>query len=115
VAAALSAAAIGVCAAQSTPRVAQAAPTKPAASAPAGGALSGKIVWVDLKNSALLVECESNDACKSVGGKKGETYTLTIPEKMKGTAASWKEGGMVKILFEDRPDGARALKSVSSP
>lgn len=91
-----------------------AAPRAAASSAaPAGGEMSGKIVWVDMKNSALLVVCETNEGCKDVQGKKGETYTLIIPDSMKGRAASWKEGGMVKVVFEDRADGGRALKSVS--
>ena len=89
--------------------------SQPAAAPAAANTMSGKIVWVDLKNSALLVECVDNDGCKSVQGKKGETYTLVIPDGMKGTAASWKEGGQVKILFEDRADGGRSLRSVSAP
>ena len=104
------------CATQPAPSAAKPAPAAAVAAGPAtGGSMSGKIVWVDLKHSALLVECESNDACKSVQGKKGETYTLTIPDAMKGAAASWKEGGKVQVMFEDRPDGGRFLKSVSGP
>lgn len=87
----------------------------PAASAKAAahtGTLSGKIVWVDLKTSSLLVECQDDAGCKSVKGKKGETHASVIPASLKGAAESWKEGSMVKITFEDLPDGGRVLKTV---
>jgi hypothetical protein len=92
-----------------------AAPAAEAAAPSAGNDIKGKIVWVDLKNSALLVVCEDDAGCKSVQGKKGETYTLVIPESMKKSAGAWKEGGLVSVVFEDRADGGRTVKSVSGP
>ena len=77
------------------------------------GELKGKVVWADLKNSALLLECIDNDGCKDVGGKKGETYTLVIPDDMKKSAEAWKEGSAVKATFEDRADGGRLLKAAA--
>ncbi|MEK7691693.1 MAG: hypothetical protein AAB425_11805, partial [Bdellovibrionota bacterium] len=63
----------------------------PAAAAAHGGELSGKVVWVDMKNSALLVECQKDDECKYMKGKKGETFTFVIPDSLNGAAASWAE------------------------
>lgn len=77
------------------------------------GELSGKVVWADIKNSALLVECQDDAGCKDVGGKKGETYTLVIPDDMKKAAESWKEGSALKTTFEDKADGGRLLKAAS--
>ncbi|MSO92785.1 MAG: hypothetical protein EXQ86_05215 [Rhodospirillales bacterium] len=77
------------------------------------GEISGKIVWADIKNSALLLECQENDDCKDVGGKKGETYTLVIPDDMKKTVESWKEGSAVKATFEDKADGGRLIKAAA--
>lgn len=93
------------------------APAAPVAAAKAGavsGTMAGKVVWVDLKNSALLVVCQDDAGCKDVSGKKGETYTLIIPPAMKKAAEGWKEGGAVKVTFEDRDDGGRSLKSVNA-
>ena len=77
------------------------------------GELNGKIVWADLKNSALLLECQDDAGCKDVGGKKGETYTLVIPDSLKKSAESWKEGSAVRTTFEDKADGGRILKAAS--
>lgn len=84
------------------------------AGATAAGEMRGTVVWVDLKNSALLIVCDEDAACKDVSGKKGETFTLIIPEGMKQSATSWKEGGKVAVVFEDRDSGGRALKTVSA-
>lgn len=84
------------------------------AGAAVAGEMRGTVVWVDLKNSALLIVCDENDACKDVQGKKGETFTMVIPDGMKQAAASWKEGGKVAVVFEDRDSGGRALKTVSA-
>ncbi len=77
------------------------------------GELKGKVVWADIKNSALLLECVDNDGCKDVGGKKGETYTLVIPDDMKKSVEAWKEGSAVKATFEDKSDGGRLLKAAT--
>lgn len=90
------------------------APAAAAKAAPVSGTMTGKVVWVDIKNSALLVVCQDTPGCKDVSGKAGETYTLIIPPAMKKTAESWKEGGVVKVTFEDRADGGRSLKSVNA-
>lgn len=76
------------------------------------GEMSGKVIWVDKKNSALLVECLETAACKDVPGNKGETFTIIIPDALKQAADSWKEGASVKVTFEDRAEGGRIVKAV---
>lgn len=77
------------------------------------GEATAKIVWVDLKNSALLIVCENTEACKDIPkSKKGEMYTFVIPNKLKGSAKSWKEGTMVKFSFKDREGGGWDLTNV---
>lgn len=99
------------CAAPPAPAPAP-APTASAKASAHTGILSGKIVWVDLKTSTLLLECQDQEGCKSVKGKGGETHASVIPASLKGAAGSWKEGSMVKVTFEDLPDGGRVLKTV---
>jgi hypothetical protein len=48
-----------------------------------------------------------------VQGKKGETFTMIIPDNLRKDAESWSEGSKVAVVFEDRESGGRALKSVS--
>lgn len=94
------------------PAAAQAAAAKPAAAPAATGEMTGKVVWVDLKHAALLLECLDN-GCVSVGGKKGETYTSMIPDTLKKAAEALKEESNVKVTFVDRVDGGRTLTSVT--
>jgi len=77
------------------------------------GEMRGAVVWVDMKNSAVLVVCEDDAGCKDVQGKKGETFTMVIPGDLRKAAESWSEGSRVTVVFEDREGGGRALKSVS--
>jgi len=77
------------------------------------GEMRGAVVWVDMKNSAVLVVCEEDATCKDVQGKKGETFTMIIPDNLRKDAESWSEGSRVAVVFEDRESGGRALKSVS--
>lgn len=77
------------------------------------GEMKGKVVWADVKNSALLLECMDSDGCKDVSGKKGETYTLIIPDNMKKEIETLKEGSTVKATFEDKADGGRLLKATA--
>lgn len=78
----------------------------------ASGEMNGKVIWVDMKNSALLVECLETAACKDLPGNKGETFTIIIPDALKKAAESWKEGVSVKVAFEDRAEGGRTVKTV---
>jgi hypothetical protein len=78
------------------------------------GEMRGVVVWVDMKNSALLVVCEDDAGCKDLQGKKGETFTMVIPDSMKPAASAWQEGGKVTVVFEDRDAGGWALKTVST-
>jgi len=75
--------------------------------------MTGKVVWVDLKHSALLLECLDSDGCKSVEGKKGETYTSMIPDTLRKTAEALKEDTNVKVTFVDRAGGGRTLTSIT--
>jgi hypothetical protein len=77
------------------------------------GEMSGSVVWVDMKNSAVLVVCDEDANCKDVQGKKGETFTMIIPDNLRKDAESWSEGSRLTVVFEDRDSGGRALKSVS--
>ncbi|MDP1691589.1 MAG: hypothetical protein Q8L49_06500 [Burkholderiaceae bacterium] len=102
------------CASPSSTAPSPASAAAPPAAAPAAKVehLSGKVVWVDLKNSSLLVECQNDEGCKAVKGKKGETYPSLIPASLKGAAGSWAEGSLVTVTYEDRPDGGRVIQKV---
>ena len=79
------------------------------------GQATGKVVWVDMKNSALLLVCLDKEGCKDIPkSKKGTMFTFVIPKGMKGAAESWQEGSTVKITFQDRDGGGWTLTSVNT-
>jgi hypothetical protein len=70
---------------------------------------TGKVVWVDARNSALLLECIA-DGCKQIpAAAKGETFTFSIPEKLKAGAVALKEGQQITIAYEKTQQGSYAL------
>jgi hypothetical protein len=70
---------------------------------------TGKVVWVDAKNSALLLECTAN-GCKQIpSAAVGETFSFSIPEKLKASAAALKEGQQITVAYEQAPQGGYAL------
>jgi hypothetical protein len=70
---------------------------------------TGKVVWVDAKNSALLLECIAN-GCKQIpSAAVGETFSFSIPEKLKASAATLKEGQQITVAYEQAPQGGYAL------
>jgi len=61
---------------------------------------TGKVVWVDAKNNALLLECVENGCAKIPSAKTGETFTFVIPADLKNTVASIKEGQQVTVTYQ---------------
>ncbi len=80
----------------------------------AGEDATGKVVFVDTRNSALLLE-----AAKGGGGipgaKEGETFTFIVPAELQGAAGGLAPGDAVAVTFEEKEgkDGPRTLKSVT--
>ena len=70
---------------------------------------TGKIVWVDAKNSALLLECVAN-GCKQIpSAAVGETFTFSIPDNLKAGIAALKEGQQITIAYEKTQQGSYAV------
>ena len=70
---------------------------------------TGKVVWVDGKNSALLVECIAN-GCKQIpSAAAGETFTFSIPANLMAGAAALKEGQQITFAYEKTSQGSYAL------
>lgn len=63
--------------------------------------VTGKLVWVDAKHSALLLECTEGGCIKIPSAKPGETYTFVVPENLKTAVSVLKEGQQVTFAFED--------------
>ncbi len=66
---------------------------------------TGKVVWVDTKNSALLIECTQTGCAKIPAAKAGETYTFAIPEKLRSSTAALKEGQTVTVQYTEAKEG----------
>ena len=70
---------------------------------------TGKVVWVDAKNSALLLECIAN-GCKQIpSAAAGETFSFSIPENLKASAVVLKEGQLITVAYQQSPQGGYAL------
>ena len=74
---------------------------------------TGKVVWIDKKNSNLLLECPDNGCPQIPNSKTGETYTFVIPADMKKKIASLKEGQTVKIVYNDAKDKGYVITAVN--
>ncbi len=73
---------------------------------------TGKVVWVDQKNNALLLECIDKGCPKIPAAKTGETFTFVIPANMKGAVGGLKEGQQVTVTYQTAKDGAYMLSAV---
>jgi hypothetical protein len=69
----------------------------------------GKVVWVDQKNSILLIECTATGCAKIPSAKEGETYSFAIPAKLKDAAAGLKEGEQITLQYEQAKEGYQLL------
>lgn len=61
---------------------------------------TGKVVWIDAKNNALLLECVENGCAKIPSAKTGETFTFVIPANLKSAIAAIKEGQQVTVTYQ---------------
>jgi hypothetical protein len=70
---------------------------------------TGKVVWVDTRNAALLLECVA-DGCKQIpSAAKGETFTFAIPERLMAGVGALKEGQQITVAYEKTAQGSYAL------
>lgn len=74
---------------------------------------TGKLVWVDEKNSSLLLECPEKGCPTIPNAKAGETYTFVIPAKLKAEVAALKEGETVKVTYDDGKEKGYVITAVS--
>lgn len=74
---------------------------------------SGKVVWIDKKNSSLLLECPDKGCPKIPDAKTGETYTFVVPEKLRKQVLGFKEGDMVKVVYDDAKGKGYVITAVS--
>ena len=77
--------------------------------------VTAKVVWIDEKNSSLLIECPDKGCAAIPNAKPGETYTFVIPSALKTKVVALKEGETVKVVYEDRKDGGYVITSVVNP
>ena len=73
---------------------------------------TGKVVWIDKKNSSLLLECPDKGCPKIPDSKPGETYTFVIPAKLKKSVEALKEGQDVKLTYDDGKDKGYVITAV---
>lgn len=73
---------------------------------------TGKVVWIDQKNSALLLECMKDGCAKIPSAKPGETFTFMIPATLKGKAFALKEGQQVSVVYQEVKDQGYALTGI---
>lgn len=73
---------------------------------------TGKVVWVDQKNNALLLECVEGGCAKIPAAKKGETFTFVIPANLKGAADALKENQQVTVTYRAAQGGGYGLVGV---
>jgi hypothetical protein len=74
---------------------------------------TGKVVWIDQKNSSLLLECPDKGCPQIPNSKPGETYTFVIPASLKRKIESLKEGGQVTLVYEDGKDKGYVITAVN--
>ena len=70
---------------------------------------TGKVVLVDTKNSALLIECSESGCAKIPAAKAGETYSFAIPEKLRSSTAALKEGQLITVQYVEAKEGNYTL------
>lgn len=81
-------------------------------SAKADDQATGKVVWVDQKNNALLLECTENGCAKIPSAKTGETFTFVIPANLKNAVAAIKEGQQVTVTYQATQNAGYNLVAV---
>ena len=74
---------------------------------------TGKVVWVDHKNSSLLLECPDKGCLTIPGAKPGETYSFAFPATLKTQMAGLKEGETIKIVYDENKDQGYVITAVS--
>lgn len=74
---------------------------------------TAKVVWFDEKNSSLLLECPDKGCPTIPNAKTGETYTFVIPEKLRKDVLAFKEGDLVKVVYDDAKDKGYVITAVS--
>ena len=75
---------------------------------------TGKVVWIDEKNSSLLLECPEEGCARIPNAKPGETYTFVIPAALKSRVVALKEGVTVTIVYDDGKDKGYVITAVTS-
>ena len=75
---------------------------------------TGKVVWIDERNSSLLLECPDGGCAKIPNAKPGETYTFVIPAALKSQVVALKEGSTVTLVYDDGKEKGYVITSVSS-
>ena len=75
---------------------------------------TGKVVWIDDKNSSLLLECPEEGCGKIPNAKPGETYTFVIPAALKTRVVALKEGTTVTIAYDDGKEKGYVITAVTS-
>lgn len=73
---------------------------------------TGKLVWVDEKNSSLLLECPEKGCPTIPNAKAGETYTFVIPANLRAEVAALKEGDIVKVTYDDGKEKGYVITAV---
>ena len=73
---------------------------------------TGKVVWIDQKNNALLLECVEGGCAKIPGAKTGETFTFVIPANLKDATSALKENQQVTVTYQAAQGGGYGLVGV---
>ena len=73
---------------------------------------TGKVIWVDMKNNALLLECVANGCAKIPSAQVGETFTFVIPANLKTAVTTIKEGQQVTVTYQAAQGGGYNLVAV---
>lgn len=74
---------------------------------------TGKVVWVDQQNNALLLECTSAEGCAKIpSAKTGETFTFVIPANLKSSVGALKEGQQVTVTYQTGQGSGYTLVAV---
>lgn len=75
--------------------------------------VTGKVAWVDARNSALLLECLSEQSCAAIpSAKTGETYTFVIPSSLMAQVTALKEGQQITVTYDDLKERGYVLTAV---
>lgn len=81
-------------------------------SARADDEATGKVVWIDQKNNALLLECVEGGCAKIPSAKTGETFTFVIPANLKSAVDALKENQQVTVTYRLAQGGGYGLVGV---